>query len=132
MLDSSLGAEADMVQRFYEKGTPLQQAVLSRPVAADIITDPIGSKAKVRGGKRYGVYLAPPSGLYYYQISDEQETENQPPVLPVSFEECVNPIGFSLPMDSEGNLLKADQINLKIVEDILPVKGQKLNLGEVP
>lgn len=132
LLDSSLGAEADMVQRFYEKGTPLQQAVLTRPVAADIITDPIGSKAKVRGEKRYGVYLAPPSGLYYYQISDDQSSNIESPLLPRSFEECVIPLGFSLPMDNKGNLLKADQINLNVIENILPAKGEYLNMVKFP
>jgi glycosyltransferase involved in cell wall biosynthesis len=120
LLDSSLGAEADMVQRFYERGEALQQAVLSRPVAADIVTDPIGSKAKVRGGKRYGVYLPPPNGLFYYQIGEEDPSNTISPALPLSFEACVTPLGFSLPLDGEGNLLKADHVNLEVVHDILP------------
>lgn len=120
LLDSSLGAEADMVQRFYERGEPLQQAVLSRPVAADIVTDPIGSKAKVRGTKRYGVYLPPPNGMYYYQVSAEEKSGSESPSLPLSFEACVVPLGFALPFDSDGNLLKADRINLEVVQNILP------------
>jgi hypothetical protein len=130
LIDSSLGAEADMVQRFYKRGEALQQAVLSCPVAADIVTDPIGSKAKVRGGKRYGVYLPPRSGPYYYQITEESVLDLSQPVLPLSFEEHVIPLGFPLPMDSEGNLLKADHINLEVVQDILPAETAVLNSGE--
>jgi len=119
-----------MVQRFYKRGEALQQAVLSYPVAADIVTDPIGSKAKVRSGKRYGVYLPPPSFPYYYQITDEAVLYLTQPALPQSFEECVIPLGFSLPMDCEGNLLKADHINLKVVQDILPAETAESNAGD--
>jgi len=132
LLDSSLGAEADMVQRFYERGWVLQQAVLSCPVAADIVTDPIGSKAKVRGGKRYGVYMPPPNGLYYYEINEENISDFTPRALPQPFEETVTPIGFSLPMDNEGNLLKADHINLEVVQDILPGRSEGQNTGNAP
>ena len=130
LIDSSLGAEADMVQRFYERGEPLQQAVLSCPVAADIVTDPIGSKAKVRKGKRFGVYLSPPSMPYYYQITEEVDLDLSKPVIPLSFEECVIPLGFLLPMDSKGNLLKAEHINLEVVHEILPVETVKSFVGK--
>lgn len=122
LIDSSLGAEADMVQRFYSQGEPFQQAVLSCPVAADIVTDPIGSKAKVRGGKRYGVYLPPPNAPYYYKITNEINFNLDKTKLPLSFEECVIPLGFHLPIDNKGNLLKANHINFKIINDISPVQ----------
>lgn len=132
LIDSSLGAEADMVQRFYERGEALQQAVLSCPVAADIVTDPIGSKARVRGGMRYGVYLPPPDGLYYYRINEENVSDLASTTLPQSFEESVIPIGFSLPKDNKGNLLKADHINLDVVQEIVTRDVERKNVGDKP
>jgi len=118
LLDSSLGAEADMVNRFYNHGRVFQHAILSCPVAADIVTDPIGSKAKIRRGKRYGVYAPPPIGTYYYRIADENRLDLLAYSLPRSFEESVVPLGFALPFDKKGDLLKANYINLDIVEDL--------------
>jgi hypothetical protein len=132
LIDSSLGAEADMVQRFYERGEPLQQAVLSCSVAADIVTDPIGSKAKVRKGKRFGVYLPPPCMPYYYKITEEVDLDFRKPDIPLSFEECVIPLGFHLPMDCKGNLLKSDHINLEVVHEILPVETIESFVGKAP
>jgi glycosyltransferase involved in cell wall biosynthesis len=119
IIDSSLGAETDMNQRFYKSGLPLQQGILTVPVAADIINDAYGSKAKVRGNKRYGNY-APPSESSYYRIFQNADFhEPQKHELPLSFEDCVQPQGFELPLDAEGNLLKTTGINLDYVE-VLP------------
>jgi glycosyltransferase involved in cell wall biosynthesis len=128
LLDSSLGAEANMVQRFYENGEPLQQAVLSLSVAADIVTDPIGSKAKVRGDKRYGVYMPPPTGRYYYEINDQCPSRSTSSLLPRPFEDSVKPLGFSLPLDENGNLKKADHINMNVIQEIVSVTTSQENI----
>ncbi len=38
---------------------------------------------------------------------------------PLSFESFVKPIGFQLPLDENGDLLKAS-INMEVCEDIVP------------
>jgi glycosyltransferase involved in cell wall biosynthesis len=108
LIDSSLGAEEDMVNRFFASGLVLQQAVPIVPVAADIVTDPTGTKAKVRGDKRYGVYFPPPHGHFYYRISPAiRFVKEMSRRIPLSFEEWVEPLGFALPFDGNGNMLKA-------------------------
>jgi hypothetical protein len=119
LIDSSLGAEDDMVLRVYRSGQPWQQAIPIVPVAADIITDPLGTKAKVRRGKRYGVYLPPPEGTFYYRIFPQARfAADQTRRLPLAFEDCVEPLGFTLPYDTQGNLLKAKEINTSVVADL--------------
>jgi len=118
IVDSSLGAEEDMYARFYLSKLPLQTAVPLVPVAADIITDPTGCKAKVRGGLRYGVYMPAisPDGLYY-QIRQQEEISALKDSLPLSFTDVVNPIGFKIPFDSDGDRLKS-AINMSVVFDV--------------
>jgi hypothetical protein len=117
LIDSSLGAEDDMVARFFERGEPLQMGYLVKPVAADILTDPTGCKAKVRGNRRYGVYVPPPEGTFYYMIREASEMPEPRDELPVSFMEGVQPLGFAIPTDNRGERLKSS-INTTIVFDI--------------
>ena len=91
-----------MIARFQDSGFAWQQAMLTRPVAADIINDDTGCKAKVRGGKRYGIYTPPPGGGG----------------LPLCFEDHVRPIGFALPLDERGDLRKAS-LNESVVTEII-------------
>ncbi len=118
LIDSSLGAEDDMIQRYETSGQRWQQAMLMKPVAADIINDDIGCKAKVRAGKRYGLYR-PPVGDFYYEVLREQELPGEENGLPLSFEKSVRPIGFQLPLDEKGDLLKAS-MNMSHCEEIVP------------
>ena len=81
------------------------------PVAADIITDPIGTKARIRGNRRYGRYFAPPAGNLYYKVWDNADVERFVDLRPaVAFEDIVQPLGFPLPYDRDGNLLKNPHI----------------------
>jgi len=103
--DAGAGAEDDVVRRYRRAGLKLRKALLQQPVLAEIITDPNGTQARVRGNRRYGKYFAPPEGTFYYGIRAESHS------LPltgaaVPFEEAVEPLGFSLPLDREGNRLK--------------------------
>ena len=119
LLDSSLGAEDDMIARFQDSGFAWQQAMLTRPVAADIINDDTGCKAKVRGGKRYGIYTSPPGGGdFYYQIKSEDDLPADDGGLPLCFEDHVRPIGFALPLDERGDLRKAS-LNESVVTEII-------------
>jgi hypothetical protein len=117
LIDSSLGAEDDMVLRFFKHGAPLQMAYMVKPVAADILTDPTGCKAKVRGNRRNGVYLPPPEGTVYYKIFDTTTIPDPPGNFPISFMEGVSPIGFTIPTDPNGDPLKSS-INTSVVSDI--------------
>jgi glycosyltransferase involved in cell wall biosynthesis len=117
LIDSSLGAEDDMVARFYARREPLQMGYLVKPVAADILTDPTGCKAKVRGNRRYGVYLPPPEGSCYYRIKEAGQIPDPVGDFPIAFMEGVEPIGFTIPLDSHGDPLKSS-INKTVVADI--------------
>jgi hypothetical protein len=92
-------------------------AYMVKPVAADILTDPTGCKAKVRGNRRNGVYLPPPEGTVYYKIFDTTTIPDPPGNFPISFMEGVSPIGFTIPTDPNGDPLKSS-INTSVVSDI--------------
>jgi hypothetical protein len=117
LIDSSMGAEDNMLNRFYLSRLPLQSAFPWLPVAADIITDPLGCKAKVRGSRRYGVYMPAQSsdGLYY--AIKQQEKIQLLPNRPLSFMELVKPIGFTIPTDATGERLKFP-LNTSVVFDM--------------
>lgn len=117
LIDSSLGAEDDMVARFRRARWPLQLALPVVPVAADIITDPTGCKAKVRGNRRYGVYMPPVEGPFYYRIRPYDSLVRPDEAWPAAFMESVEPIGFRLPLDASGERLKSS-INTSVVFDI--------------
>lgn len=108
LVDSSLGAEDDMIERVRERGMCLQLALPQVPLAADIINDEIGCKAKVRRGIRYGNYTPPPAGGdFYYEIASyEERSAVSRQDRPLSFSECVVPIGFEIPKDALGDRLK--------------------------
>lgn len=115
--DSSQGGETEMLERWLRSRIPWQRSLTILPLSADILTDPAGTKAKVRGNKRYGVY-APPKQDYYYQIYRQDEKEDVlKRDIPVHFEDFVKPVGFKLPLDENGDLLKTG-INLTIFTQI--------------
>jgi len=119
LIDSSLGAEDEMVLRFYARRQPLQMGYLVKPVATDIITDPTGCKAKVRGNRRYGVYFPPPEGTFYFRIREQATIPDPENDIPISFMEGAEPIGYTIPTDSTGERLKSS-INTSVVFDIPP------------
>jgi glycosyltransferase involved in cell wall biosynthesis len=120
IIDSSLGAEDDMIARFQASGHAWHQATLMKPVAADIINDDLGCKAKIRRGKRYGRYT-PPVGEFYYAIQREADLPDGENDLPLCFENHVRPIGFDLPLDARGDMRKTS-IDTSIVSEILPAE----------
>ncbi|MFN8400369.1 MAG: glycosyltransferase family A protein [Anaerolineales bacterium] len=115
--DSSQGGETEMLERWLHSRIPWQRSLTVLPLSADILTDSTGTKAKVRGKKRYGAYM-PPMQDYYYQIyrQDEKEEVLKRP-LPASFEDFVKPVGFKLPLDENGDLLKTG-INLTVSNSV--------------
>jgi glycosyltransferase involved in cell wall biosynthesis len=110
--DSSLGAEADMIERWRASGLELEAVLARIPVAADIVTDPRGTKARIRlGNRRYGRYAPPPNGSLYYRIWAEEELAQFARAQPAAaFEDIVEPLGFELPLDAHGGLLKTNVI----------------------
>ena len=117
IIDSSLGAEEDMIERFQSSGFHWQQALMMKPVAADIINDTIGCKAKIRHGKRHGVYTAPWEGTFYYEIMHESSLPDDDGGYPLSFEKSIRPIGFDLPLDDRGDLIKSS-LNSSVIAQI--------------
>jgi glycosyltransferase involved in cell wall biosynthesis len=112
--DSGLGAEQDMIDRFVRTGIELEAFLMTLPVVADVVTDPRGTKARIRqGNRRYGRYAPPPQGSsLYYRIRDAEELQELARRRPApAFEDVVEPCGFELPLDEQGNLLKADVIS---------------------
>jgi hypothetical protein len=112
MEDSGLGAEADMIERGRQAGLELEALLMRVPAVADVVTDPRGTKARIRfGNRRYGRYAAPPDGQRYYRIWDESEVRGFAAIEPApAFEDIVEPLGFDLPLDERGNLLKTNVI----------------------
>jgi len=112
--DSSLGAEEDMILRVRsnDRLCCLEAYLMKHPAAADIITDSRGTKAKIRMGNwRYGTYADPPQPPFYYRIREGGERGEPPTGYPVwSFEDWVEPVGWSLPVDGFGNLRKVSVI----------------------
>ena len=113
MEDSSLGAEADMIRRYRDSGLRLEAFLMRFPAVADIVTDPRGTKARIRlGNRRYGLYRPPPQGELYYRVWDESELGRFEHLRPApGFEDFVEPLGFELPLDEQGDLLKVSVIN---------------------
>jgi hypothetical protein len=112
--DSSLGAERDMELRYQSSGLDLEAVLMRYPVAADVVTDPRGTKARVRAGnRRYGRYAPPPDGRFYYRIWDDAELAGRFSRYEPApgFEDYVEPLGFELPLDGEGGLLKVSVID---------------------
>lgn len=108
LVDSSGGGETDMLMRWHRSQMNNHRVIPCLPVAADIINDDIGCKAKVRGDIRYGNYTKPKNGKYYYQLHDEKEYEKLKFInKPKEFERFVKPNGFDLPLDSNGVLIKS-------------------------
>ncbi len=111
--DSSLGAEDYMLARYLRSGLRLEAFLMEYPVCADIITDPRGTKAKIRGGnRRYGRYEPPDGGNLYFKIWIADELPPLQSGLPSAcFEDFVVPVNGKLPLDDYGNLLKVSVIN---------------------
>ena len=106
-----------MLDRWHQMKIPWQRVLPALSVSADIITDPTGTKAKVRKNVRYGIY-EPSKGGSYYQIYEQQKILDSFALsLPTAFEDFVKPIGFDLPVDQNGNLLK-NSINTEISTSI--------------
>lgn len=114
MLDSSGGGEVDMLARAVALGVRGHMVMPIVPVLATILTDDVGTNAKVRGNTRFGDYRPPVSGPFYYRICSEREARDLAARRrPVGFEELIEPIGFALPVDEDGSMRKVS-INTEI------------------
>ena len=119
IVDSSAGGESEMLTRWRSARIPYQRALPILPVSADILTDDLGTKAKVRGNKRYGVYKSPSKDEFYYRIYKQEEVADRlANELPVAFEDVVQSIGYELPMDDKGNLIKGG-LNTSVITPIV-------------
>lgn len=67
------------------------------PLFAPVWNDPRGGYAFIRGDKRYGHYISPPSssGQYYEKMSIEEYSQNQNSKLPLSFVDVCRPMEWS-------------------------------------
>lgn len=110
--DSSLGAEEDMRERILKLSPRPIPLIMKYPVAADIITDPRGTKARIRKrNRRYGKYSPPLDGDFYYKIKEESELNSFKDYHPSpGFEDYVESIGFEIPLNVDGSLKKVSVI----------------------
>ena len=81
------------------------------PPAVLIATDPRGTNARVRNGRRYGMYWEAKSDNLYYKWFDDSSLRLNPEWysrhFPMSIEEVTLPNGdWDLPIDSMGNWKK--------------------------
>jgi hypothetical protein len=110
-MDSGVGSEADMLLRYRKMRLRLERCILPVPAAADIVTDSGGFPAKVRQGQRLGRYFPPPSGQFYYEMNGPAEAARLAAIRPLpAFEDAVRPIGFTLPFDESGELVKGNPV----------------------
>ncbi len=109
--DSSGGGETEMLRRYEKAGFQWERVLTKIPIAADIITDPRGTKARIRGNRRYGKYFPPPQGKFYYKIWKEEDLAKFINNTSIPFEDNVIPLGFDLPQDKNNNILKNPHIN---------------------
>lgn len=107
--ESAAGFEIVVQERYEQSGMKLERCLAQTPIMAQIYTDMRGNQGRVRGNRRYGNYWAPTDGALYYKIWNEADLDRFMEVgRPLSFEESVQPIGFRLPMDENGDLLKTE------------------------
>ena len=108
-----------MIARWRSARIPYQRALPILPVSADILTDDTGTKAKIRGNRRYGVYNPPNKDEFYYRIYKQEEVADRlTNEMPVAFEDIVQSIGYDLPMDDQGNLIKGS-LNTSVITSIV-------------
>ena len=67
-----------------------------------------GDNARVRGDKRYGIYVKPTKNHEYYEIHDYEHLLKQSAdrTVPFSIEELAKAIDWNLPMGANGNWIK--------------------------
>lgn len=111
--DAGLGTETDMLQRYRRSGLKLERFLMGLPVAASTVTDPRGTAAKIRhGNRRYGHYMPPPNGRFYYRIHEMEDARRAFATChpAPAFEDIVEPLGWPLPLDDNGDLRKVSVI----------------------
>jgi glycosyltransferase involved in cell wall biosynthesis len=100
------------VEKLQSKGIiseKIYHVVPQIPVTIGIYTDSRGTMARVRGNQRFGDYWSPKEDFRYYKIYETDEIlkmRNINQGLPLSIEMVAEPIGWSAPLDNEGNWLK--------------------------
>ena len=105
--ESAAGFEIEVLERYDRSGMRLERCLVQIPIMAQILTDMRGTQARIRGNRRYGDYWPPPEGMFYYKMWSEPDLESFLKAgHPVSFEDIVQPIGYQLPLDDNGNLMK--------------------------
>jgi len=118
-MDAGLGLEGDMLLRYQQKNLKQERCILSIPVAAEIITDAGGFASKVRDGKRFGKYFPPLLDQFYYQLINAENEKQLSKIKPLpSFEDIVLPLGFKLPINKNGNLIKGNPSEKTIISSI--------------
>lgn len=100
-VEEGINSEVDMVIRATRKG--LKKYSLKIPSIACIYTDPIGTNARIRGGKRYGKYWQANNDQYYHFIDPNEFSKCLH--RPYSIEEVVK-ADWKLPMDGNGDWMK--------------------------
>lgn len=92
------------------------------PIFLGIWNDPRGGYSFLRGGKRYGHYVASSGPLYYSHMTQEEYIAHQNASNPRSFVDVARPIGWNFAMDKDGDQYKYPQSSIMIegpVSDVI-------------
>jgi glycosyltransferase involved in cell wall biosynthesis len=86
------------------------------PLFVPVWNDPRGGYAFLRDNKRYGIYIGPIEGekLLYHQFSKEEFNQLRLLNQPLSFVDVAKPIGWSYPVDVNGDQIKYPQSKVMI------------------
>ncbi len=118
-VDENTTPENDFVKKVYNKfGNYPKVYVPWHPPAIAILTDPSGTNARVRAGKRYGDYWEAENDLYYQWNKEYNDLDKRG--VPLSIEEIANTNGdWNIPLDENGDLKKAgSNIDLNNYEEL--------------
>tara|TARA_Y100001938_G_scaffold150797_1_gene243489 strand:+ start:864 stop:1805 length:942 start_codon:yes stop_codon:yes gene_type:complete len=110
-------SETDFIIRAYtEHGDKIKIYQPFKPPAVAILTDPSGTNARIRGGKRYGSYWQAMDNRYYIWSNTQWKNDERPQ----SIEELVVTNGnWELPIDENGDIIKlGTKIDLLEYEEI--------------
>lgn len=105
--DSTGGGEVEMLERYWASKMKLERVMMRVPVAASIYTGADNGQAYVRAGRRFGQYIAPKDGDFYYRIQSAEKMATFADIEPgAAYEDVVQPIGYQFKVEDDGSMIK--------------------------
>lgn len=119
--DSSGGGEDEMASRYLSGSFFYERVMMRIPVAASIHSGPANAQAFIRNGRRYDHYLPPKEQGLYYRVWQEDQLGPFQSIRPApAIEDIVQPLGFDLEFDENGNFYKPEKQGDELFEDLPP------------